>query len=90
MSSNAIKPRGNPRPIEAMTDREIWRGYYDELRKQVEAEMGALEDQFRLREQGVPMSPGTLRKMIRRRRELREAMEVFRPHPNPTAPGRGW
>jgi hypothetical protein len=85
MSSNAIRAR----PIDAMTDREIWRGY-DELRKQDEAEMGALEDQFRLREQGVPMSPDTLRKMIRRRRELQEAMEVFRPHPNTTAPGRGW
>jgi hypothetical protein len=62
-----------------MTDREIWQGY-DELRKHVEAEMGALEDQFRQREQGVPMSPGTVRKMIRRRRELREAMEVFCAH----------
>jgi hypothetical protein len=71
-----------------MTDWEIWQAY-DELRKQVEAERRSLEDQFRLREQGVPMSPGTIRKMLRRRRELREAIELFRGRPNTTAPGRG-
>ena len=77
MSRDAAKRRWvRPETETAYTDEEIHQGWA-KLRREVRSELRTVEGLIRRREQGLLMSPDRVRYLLRRRRELREAMQLF-------------
>ena len=79
MSRDAARRRRvrlEPEPETGSTDEEIHQGWA-RLRQEVRSEMRTIERLIRRREQGILMTSGRVRYLLRRRRELREAMQLF-------------
>ena len=75
----AKRRRARPEPEPEDTDSEIRQGWA-KLRWEVRSEMRRIEGLIRRREQGMLMSPDEVRYLLRRRGELREAMQLFAGH----------
>ena len=80
MSQDAARRRrSRPESVTEHTESEIRHGWA-RLRREVRSEMARIEGLIRRREQGMRMSPGEVRYLLRRRGELREAMQLFSGH----------
>jgi hypothetical protein len=71
--------RFRPESTTEGTDSEIRHGWA-RLRWEVQSELTKIEGLIRRHEQGMRMSPGEVRYLLRRRGELREAMGLFSGH----------
>ena len=78
-AARRMRVRLEPEPEPGSTDEEIHQGWA-RLRRKVRSELRAIEGLIRRREQGMLMSPYRVRYLLRRRRELREAMQLFSGH----------
>ena len=80
MSRDAAgRRRVRQEPETVYTDSET-RHSWARLRQEIQSEMAKIEGRIRRREQGMLMSPGEVRYLLRRRGELREAMQLFSRH----------
>jgi hypothetical protein len=79
MSRDAARSRRvcpEPETEPEYADEEIHHGWA-RLRREVQSEMRTIEGLILRREQGMLMSPDRVRYLLRRRRELHEAMQLF-------------
>ena len=75
-AARRMRVRLEPEPEPGSTDEEIHQGWA-RLRRELRSEMRTIEGLILRREQGMLMSPHRVRYLLRRRRELREAMQLF-------------